>query len=132
MSTKTSQAINYLMFSALSEIQLDMYQRTRNLVQYDPALETKLKNLKANFERTSKHAHGLFTEQEQLIFFDMINVFESLIESAIKMESFTQLMDLIKAWKNKEITVINSTQELIETADKAKEKNLNSTNHECN
>jgi hypothetical protein len=124
MSTKTSQAINYLMYSALAEIQLSMYENTRNLIQYDPALETKHKNLKANFERTSKHAHKLFTEKEQLTFFDMISVFESLIEHSLEIQPFTDLMDLIKAWKNKEITVINSTQELIETADKAKERRI--------
>jgi hypothetical protein len=110
------------MYSALAEIQLSMYQNTRNLIQYDPNLETKHKNLKANFERVSKHAHNLFTEKEQLIFFDMIGVFEALIEHSLEIQPFTELMDLIKAWKNKEITVINSTQELIETAEKAKEK----------
>lgn len=112
------------MFSALSEILLDLYENTTMLTHFDPDLVTKLKNLKASFERNTKKAHSLFTEKEQLIFFDMINVFEGLLEASVSNEDFTELMNLIKAWQKKEITVINSTEELIETANKAQESNV--------
>lgn len=116
MINKNQQATAFLMYAALSEILLSTYGKTNLLVHYDPDLLTKFKNLRSSFERATKRAHNLFTEKEQLIFFDMINVFEALLESATKMEDFTELMDLIRAWQKKEITVINSTEELIATA----------------
>jgi hypothetical protein len=122
MGIKTKQATNFLMYSALAEIQLSMYKNTSLLVHFDSDLLTKHKNLKASFERVSKKAHKLFNEQEQLIFFDMINLFEYLIELSGNTDKFTQLMDLIRAHKRNEITVLNSTQELIDTAELAKNK----------
>lgn len=117
------------MFAALSEIQLDMYEHTRLLNHFDPDLLTKMKNLKTSFERNTKKAYGLFTEQEQLIFFDMIKVFEALLESAKDYRDFTELMNLIKAWQNKEITVINSTEELIATAKQKENDSLQIQGH---
>lgn len=116
MSQKTKNASCYLIFAALSEILLDSYENTSLLRQYDVNLETKLKNLKANFERTSKHAHSLFTEEEQLSFFNMIRIFENLIEAAKSTTDFSELIGLIDAWGKKEITVINSKEDLLETA----------------
>ena len=86
------------------------------LKNFDPALLNKLKNLKANFERVSKQAHTMFSEDEQLIFFDLINVFESLINHATEYKSFNDLIGLIKAWESNEVTVINSREELKEVA----------------
>ena len=116
MASKNQQATAFLIFSALADIQLNLYGHTRLLAHFDPDLYNKLKNLKASFERNTKKAYGLFTEEEQLIFFDMINIFEALLESAKDYRKFTELMNLIKAWQNNKITVINSTEELIATA----------------
>lgn len=130
MASKNQQATAFLIFSALAEIQLDMYEHTRLLNHFDPDLLTKMKNLKASFERNTKKAYGLFTEQEQLIFFDMIKVFEGLLEAAKDHRDFTELMNLIKAWQNKEITVINSTEELIATARQKENESLQIQGHD--
>lgn len=116
MSIKTKQATAFLLFSAMSEIMLSLYDNTHLLNQYDPTLHTKLKNLKVNFERVSKKAYTMFPEDEQLIFFDLINVIESLMENATNEQSFSELMGLIKSWKSKEITIINSKEELVRVA----------------
>jgi hypothetical protein len=110
------------MFSAMCEIMLSMESKTKLLNTYDPALELKLKNLKANFERTTKRAHSIFDEREQLIFYHMINVFEKLIQRAENLEEFHSLMGLIESWENNDITMINSSDQLIEVAELAKER----------
>lgn len=124
MASKNRHATAFLMYSALCEIQLDLYENITLLNHFDPDLLTKHKNLKASFERNTKKAYSLFTESEQLIFFDMIKVFQALLEASVSNQEFTELMNLIKAWQNKEITVINSTEELIATA-KQKESESN-------
>jgi len=108
------------MFSAMSEIMLDLYQHMRKMNQYDPALETKLKNLKANFERVSKNAYGKFTDDEQLVFFYMISVFKKLIEVSHDRKKFDELMGIIDSWERNDLTMIESTQQLLETAELAK------------
>ena len=50
----------------------------------------------------------------------MIDVFEKLIESAKDSKKFMELMGLIQAWQNDEITMINSKERLVEVADKIK------------
>jgi len=116
MGTKTKQASCFLMFAALSEILLDCYEQTSLLKQYDPAIETKLKNLKANFERTSAKAHSLFTDEEQLSFFNLIRIFENLINAASSTTDFSELTAMIDGWLRGELTTINTREELIETA----------------
>lgn len=129
MASKNQQATAFLLFSAVTDILLSMYQNTTLLAHFDPDLVVKLKNLKASFERNTKKAYSLFTEKEQLVFFDMINVFEALLESAKDSQDFSELMNLIKAWQKKEITVINSTQELIDTAKKAESPSTELESH---
>jgi len=121
-SSITKQTTCYLMFSAMCEIMLSMESKTKLLNTYDPALELKLKNLKVNFERTTKRAHSIFNEREQLIFYHMINVFEKLIQRAENLEEFHSLMGLIESWENNDITMINSSDQLIEVAELAKER----------
>jgi len=116
MGTKTKQASAYLMFAALSEILLDCYEQTSLLKQYDPNLLTKLKNLKANFERTSAKAHSLFTEEEQLCFFNLIRIFEQLIEAASDTRDFSELTAMIDSWSKNELTMIHTKQDLLDTA----------------
>ncbi len=121
MGSKTRQATCFLMFSAMSEIMLSLYEETTMMSFYDSALHTKLKNLKVNFERVSKRAHNMFPENEQLIFFHMITVFEKLIESAKNEKKFEALMDIINSWTNGDLSLIESKKQLLEIADLAKE-----------
>jgi hypothetical protein len=51
-----------------------------------------------------------------LVFYDLINVIESLLESATSEQSFSELLGLIKAWKAKEITIINTKEDLVRVA----------------
>ena len=120
MIIKFQQASCFLMFSALSEIMLSMYEKTTHIVHYDRDLHTKLKNLRVNFERVSKKAYLMFPEDEQLSFMKMITVFEKLIESAEKEQNFMELMGLNESWQNGEITMINTKDRLVEIADQIK------------
>lgn len=117
---KFQQATCFLMFSALSEVILSMYEKTTLLIHYDKDLHTKFKNLKASFERASKKAHLMFPEDEQLIFMKMITIFENLIESSKEQKKFMELMGLIESWQKGEVKMINTRNELIEVAEEIK------------
>lgn len=116
MSKALQQQAAFLMFASLSEVLLGLYENTRLLSLYDPALENKLKNIKVNFERISSKFHGSFSEDEIKSFYKMANIFEALLEAAKSKDDFQQLMDLIEAWQKKEITVINTKEELKQVA----------------
>lgn len=121
MTPKFKNAACFLMFSALSEIMLDMYQYVKPLNHFDSFLMTKLFNLKVDFERVSKKAFLMFPEEEQVSFMKMITVFETLIDSANDEKKFMQLMGLIEAWQNGDLTVVNTKEELVKVADDVKE-----------
>lgn len=118
--SKFQQATCFLMFSALSEVILSMYEKTTLLIHYDRDLHTKFKNLKANFERVSKKAHLMFPEDEQLSFMKMITVFEKLIESSKDQQKFMELMGLIESWQDGKITMINTKDQLLNVAEDVK------------
>jgi hypothetical protein len=121
MNPQFKNAACFLMFSALSEIMLDMYKYVKPLNHFDSLLMTKLFNLKVDFERVSKKAFLMFPEEEQLSFMNMINVFDKLIDSANDEKKFMQLMGLIQAWQNGDLTVVNTKEELVKVADEIKE-----------
>lgn len=121
MNPRFKNAACFLMFSALSEIMLDMYQYVKPLNHFDSLLMTKLFNLKVDFERVSKKAFLMFPEEEQLSFMNMINVFDKLIDTANDEKKFMQLMGLIEAWQNGDLTVVNTKEELVKVADEIKE-----------
>lgn len=121
MNPQFKNAACFLMFSALSEIMLDMYKYVKPLNHFDSLLMTKLFNLKVDFERVSKKAFLMFPEEEQLSFMNMINVFDKLIDSANDEKKFMQLMGLIEAWQNGDLTVVNTKEELVKVADEIKE-----------
>lgn len=106
MSNKLKQASCHLMFSAMSEIMLSMYEKTTLIKDYDPALEAKLRNLKANFERTSKKGFLRFDEEEQLVYMRMITIFEELIHSSSDRKKFQELIEIIAARNKGELTII--------------------------
>lgn len=117
-TSRHQQATAYILFQAITDIQLNMYDRITMLIHYDPSLHTKLKNLKANFERESKRGYHMFDEAEQLTFFQLVNIIEALIESAKSKDSrkFSELVSLVKAHQNNELTIINTKEELVATA----------------
>lgn len=119
--SKFQSATCYLMFSAMSEIMLSNYEKIKSLKQYDNFLHQKLVNLKSNFERTSKEAHLKFDDEEQLIFMKMINLFETIIESAVEQQKFMELMGLVDAWANNEILMIDSKEKFEQLKNDKKE-----------
>lgn len=121
MNPRFKNAACFLMFSALSEIMLDLYKYVKPLNHFDSLLMTKLFNLKVDFERVSKKAFLMFPEEEQLSFMNMINVFDRLIDAANDEKKFMQLMGLIEAWQNGDLTVVNTKEELVKVADEIKE-----------
>ena len=52
---------------------------------------------------------------------NMINVFDRLIDAANDEKKFMQLMGLIEAWQNGDLTVVNTKEELVKVADEIKE-----------
>jgi len=127
MINKFQQATSFLMFSALSEIMLDMYQNTKSIAFYDPSLEKRLKYMKVHFERVTARAFKIFPEEEQISFMHMITVFEKLVDSAHNEKKFAELMGLIESWQNGDITMINTREELIKAANEAENKKLETT-----
>jgi hypothetical protein len=117
MASKMKQSNAYVLFAAMSEIQLKYYENTTILKLYDPALHTKLKNLQANFERVSETVFKKFSDQDQLVFFDMINIMEALLEEGGNPQRFSMLLNLIKSFQNNEITIINTNEELVKVAE---------------
>lgn len=115
----------FLMFSAMSEIMLSMYEKTDRMIHYDLNLHTKLKNLKSNFERVSKTAFLMFPENEQLDFMDLVKVFENLIDSSKNDKNFFQLIGLIKSWQKGQLTMINTKHELLGIAENVKQNEIN-------
>jgi hypothetical protein len=124
MNPRFKNAACFLMLSALSEIMLDMYKYVKPLNHFDSLLMTKLFNLKVDFERVSKKAFLMFPEEEQLSFMNMINVFDKLIDSANDEKKFMQLMGLIEAWQNGQLTVVNTKEELVKVADDVKNNKI--------
>lgn len=90
----------------MSEVMLSLYENSTKLNVYDPSLHTKLKNLKANFERVSTKAFTLFSEEEQKQFFNMINIFETLIKESADHEKFVSLLAIIEEFQKGELKII--------------------------
>jgi hypothetical protein len=122
MNIKVKHATCHLMFAAMSEIMLSMYENTYLIAAYDKNLETKLKNLKANFERTTAKEFERFKGPEQLVFMKMITIFEKLIHLSSDPKKFQELVSLIDSWESGELTTINSAEQLVQIAEHLKKK----------
>jgi hypothetical protein len=116
MGNKLKNASCHLMFSAMSEIMLSMYENTSLIKDYDPSLEAKLRNLKVHFERTTKKGFLRFNEEEQLVYMRMITIFEELIHSSSDRKKFHELVEIIASSNNGKLTIINNHEELVNEA----------------
>lgn len=101
MSKKNFKAaLSYMRFEALTELMLDQIEESQRLQVYDPNLHTKLKNLKANFERVSKKTFSMVEEgNSRQWFYAVTEMFEKLfaIEDP---EEFTKISDIIIAYQH--------------------------------
>jgi hydrogenase maturation factor HypF (carbamoyltransferase family) len=111
--TRQKQALSFLVFQSMAEVMLDLYGNSKNLKQFDTYLLNKLKNLKPDLERISKKVHTFYNEEEIETFYYLTNVLE-YITNVDNEKDFTELIGLLSAWKSKEVTIINSREELIE------------------
>lgn len=114
--THIKQANSFLLFSALSEIMLDLYGQTNILAMHDPLLLQKFKNLKPSLEKVSKKVHEYFTEEEIKIFYHLTNALEYLVQTTGDPSKLYEITSLITAHKNQEITMINTREELLQIA----------------
>tara|TARA_R110000772_G_scaffold46279_10_gene105718 strand:+ start:1218 stop:1610 length:393 start_codon:yes stop_codon:yes gene_type:complete len=126
-TSKEKIAFTFLMFSALTEILLDMYSLTTMFKTFDSSLHNKLVNLKVNFERVSKQSHSMFNEGEIKSFYHMVNIFEELIKKAGESD-FADLLEMIDKWNKGELTFIDTPEELIKIANE--NQTFSTSNHE--
>lgn len=89
------QVTCYMRFEALNELMLDQLSKTSMLKVYDPSLETKLKNLKVNFERVSSKSFSYVNDSPSRDwFFAVTNMFEQLF-SIEDPEKFSDICELV-------------------------------------
>ena len=97
------QVTCYMRFEALNELMLDQLSKSNMLRVYDPALETKLKNLKANFERVSSKSFSYVEgSPSRDWFFAVTNMFEQMF-SIEDPEKFSELSEVILAYLDGDI-----------------------------
>lgn len=114
------------MFQAITDIQLSSYEKTFALPGlFDPGLLTKLRNLKANFERNNKRIYDTFSEDEIKVFYRLVNIFEALIDKSGS-DDFTQLLGMIEQYNKGEVIFVDTPEQLEEIANK--NKTFNTTN----
>lgn len=90
-----NQVTCYMRFEALNELMLDQLSKTSMLKVHDPALEVKLKNLKANFERVSSKSFSYVDNSPARDwFFAVTNMFEQLFNIEDP-EKFSEICEII-------------------------------------
>lgn len=118
-ASQTKEKNCYMLFSSITDIQLNLYGRIKNMKPYDKNLHNKLFNIKANFERNAAQLDKMFEEGEVLQYYRLVNIIEKLIIAAENEENFSELLGLNESYLNKQITVINTHEELVEIAGKS-------------
>lgn len=104
--------INQIVNSAMIELVLDTYSEIKMLNVYDHTLHNKLVNLKPTLERQSKKNYDLLSNTtDELVlktYWRTQNAFEVIAEVAKSgdVNRFGQLIDLLEAFQNNELTVI--------------------------
>lgn len=103
-----SQIVN----SAMIELVLDTYPEIKMLNVYDHTLHNKLVNLKPTLEKQSKKNYDLLSNTtDELVlktYWRTQNAFEviSKIGKSGDVNKFGQLIDLLEAFQNNELTVV--------------------------
>lgn len=114
----TKRANYYLLFSAITDIQLELYSLLKGVTFFDQSLHLKLRNLKANFERNSAAMHKMLTnhgqEDELLKYYKMVTIFERLMQCAHENDDFADLIGIIDQWTEKKLVILHSREELLE------------------
>lgn len=113
MTTPVKKAVLcQIINSAMMELVLDTYGEIKMLNVYDHTLHNKLVNLKPNLERQSKINYDLLSNTtDELVlktYWRTQNAFEVIakIGKSGDINRFGQLIDLLEAFDNNELTVI--------------------------
>lgn len=112
MSKVKKAVLCQIVNSAMIELVLDTYPEIKILNVYDHTLHNKLVNLKPTLEKQSKKNYDLLTNTtDELVlktYWRTQNAFEVIAEVAKSgdVERFGQLIDLLEAFHNNELTVI--------------------------
>jgi hypothetical protein len=97
--------------SAMLELVLDTYSEIKMLNVYNHTLHNKLVNLNKNLEEQSKKNYELLSGDEDMLqtYFRTQNAFEVLLNTAKSgdVNKFGQLIDLLEAFGNNELTVVD-------------------------
>jgi hypothetical protein len=113
MSKARKAVICQIVNSAMIELVLDTYSEIKILDKvYDQTLKLKLHNIKPALERQAKKNYDFFakTAEREILntYFRTQNAFEVISEVAKSgdVDRFGQLIDLLEAFQNNELTVI--------------------------
>jgi hypothetical protein len=105
--------LNQIVNSAMIELVLDTYHEIKMLNVYDHTLHNKLVNLKPTLEKQSKKNYDLLSNTiDELVlktYFRTQNAFDVIVQVAKSgdVNKFGQLIDLLEAFQNNELTVID-------------------------
>ena len=116
------EANSLLLFRSMAEVMLDLYGNLRALKNYfDPWTLQMWKNLMPILERGSKKIHRQLIEEEIKILYHFTNAIEYLVDCTDDPDRLYEISSLILSHQKKEITIINTTEELIAYAEEKKE-----------
>ena len=129
MTSKSNRraVLSRLIFASALEILLERYPDTKTMIDYDPLLMNKLRNLKPSLERLSKENYRLFTNQDDPImlatYFKTQRVLEAVFDAVEEadVEKFGALMEMIDRWGRGDLILLDRTDVKEE---KLKELNL--------
>jgi len=112
MSKARKRANYYLLWSAIIEVMLDMDNEMKGISIRIPTIESKLKNLKAGLSKNSEKIHALFSgledKQEELQYFRIVNIIESLMKSAEDYDQFSDKLGIIEKAFSGQLEIIDT------------------------
>jgi glyceraldehyde-3-phosphate dehydrogenase/erythrose-4-phosphate dehydrogenase len=112
MSKTRKRANYYLLWSAIIEVMLDMDNEMKGISIRIPTIEQKLKNLKAGLAKNSEKIHALFSgledKQEELQYFRIVNIIESLMRSAEDYDQFSDKLGIIEKAFSGQLEIIDT------------------------
>jgi hypothetical protein len=112
MSKARKRANYYLLWSSIIVVLLEMDDEMKGISIRIPTIEKKLKNLKAGLEKNSEKIHALFSgledKQEELQYYRIVNIIESLMKSAEDYDQFSDKLGIIEKAFSGQLEIIDT------------------------
>ena len=112
MSNARKRANYYLLWSSIIVVLLEMDDEMKGISIRIPTIEQKLKNLKAGLEKNSEKIHALFSgledKQEELQYYRIVNIIESLMKSAEDYDQFSDKLGIIEKAFSGQLEIIDT------------------------